>query len=329
MVLSRPVRCLGPLGDDGEAGEVVRLVLDVRGQDVEAEGLGRRRGWRRRRRTPRVARARRRRPYETTSMHRRLRQVLAQPVPALRQAWALEYTRRTWPHSHAPEQAMMHPHPDLGADLDARQADEHLQGVGDPAVGRVLQGHDAELDVTAIDLLEDRGDRADRDVLDGLAKLGDRGQVAIAVLRPQAGDAERLLERSRPAHQLAEDQSERLRRGAGPRSPPGRGQMTSSSRADDQTSSPCCLLDLADLEGDLGATVQERDESWSSLSIWPRRLARVGAGLGAGGRRGGPRVRPGVGRPEVDLSASVDSGRGSRCSGPIGSDVKRSAIDWI
>ena len=61
--------------------------------------------------------------------------------------------------------------PDLGADLQPGQPHEHLERVDDPAVGRVLQRHDAELDVPAVDLLEDRGDRADGDVLDRLAEI--------------------------------------------------------------------------------------------------------------------------------------------------------------
>ena len=160
---------------------------------------------------------------ETTSISRRLRQVLAQPVPALREGLGL----RVDPLDLAPlapaEQAVVDPQPDLGPDLQARQPDEHLERVGDPAVGRILQRDDPELDVAAVDLLEDRGDRADRDVLDGLAELGDRGEVAVAVLRPEAGDPQRPLQRPRAAHQLAEDQPERLRRAAGLGSRPGPG----------------------------------------------------------------------------------------------------------
>ena len=118
---------------------------------------------------------------------------------------------------------MVDPQPDLGADLQVGQLDEHVERVGDPAVGRVLEGDDAELDVPPVDLFEDGGDRADRHVLDGLAKFGDGRQMAVAVLGTQAGDAQAALERPRAAHELAEDQPQGLGReralagGQGPR----------------------------------------------------------------------------------------------------------------
>ena len=181
------------------------------GQDVEAGGPRRRPGWRRRRRTPRAGRSSAAAAVETTSMTRRLGQVLAQPVPALRERLRLGIDPLDLPPLAPAEQAMVDPEPDLGADLQAGEPDEHLERVDDPAVGRVLQRDEAELDVPAVDLLEDRGDRADRDVLDGLAELGDGGEVAVAVLRARGRRPAgcRWSDR-RAAHQLAEDQPERL-----------------------------------------------------------------------------------------------------------------------
>jgi hypothetical protein len=95
---------------------------------------------------------------------------------------------------------------------------------------------------TAVDLLEDRGDRADRDVLDGRAELGDRGQVAVAVFRPQAGDPERLLQRREPLISSRKI-SRSVSVGSGPPLAARTREITSSSRADDQMSSPsACLI---------------------------------------------------------------------------------------
>ena len=148
--------------------------------------------------------------------------------------------------------------PHLGADLQVRQLDEHVERVGDPAVGRVLQRHQAELDVAAIDLLEDRRDRADRHVLDRLAKFGDRGQVAVAVLRARGRrHADRALERPRAAHQLAEDDPQASPAGSGPWLAARAWAITSSSRAADQTSSPWSCLSWPICDDDLGAAIQQ------------------------------------------------------------------------
>ena len=259
-------------------------------------------------------------------MDRRLRQVLAQPVPALRQRLRLGVHPADLAPLAAAEQVMVDPQPDLGADLDARQADEHVQGVGDPAVGRVLQGHDAELDVAAVDLLEDRGDRADRDVLDGRRRTW----------RPRPGGCSCTSApgRRRGASSAATGSRSSARgrsagacpAGAGPRWRPGRGRCTSSSRADDQMSSPSACLTWPIRRAISARRFRSPTSSWSSLSIWPRRLARVGAARGGRATtRTAMRGREWDGRRRA-CSASVDSGRDSRCSGPIGSDVKRSAI---
>ena len=70
-------------------------------------------------------------------------------------------------------------------DSQLRHAHEHVERVGDAAVGRVFQRHHAEIDVAAVDLLEDGGDAADAHELDLLAEALDGGQVAEAVFRAQ------------------------------------------------------------------------------------------------------------------------------------------------
>ena len=210
----------------------------------------------------------------------------------------------------------MDPEPDLGADLQAREPDEHVEGVDDPAVGRVLQRDDPELDVPAVDLLEDRGDRADRDVLDRLAELGDGGQVAVAVLRARGRrPAAAAASDRRAAHQLAEDRAARSLAGSGPRLAARARAMTSSSRAGDQTSSPCFCLTWPIWSDDLGAAVQQGDEFLvDPVDLAPE--AREGRRtLGVGGRA--------CGLGEVDVGgsaracgASVHSGQGAVSGGP-------------
>ena len=80
----------------------------------------------------------------------------------------------------------MQPH--FAADDQMRHTHEHVERVGDPAIGRVFDRHDAEIDVAAIDLLEDGGDAADADELDRLAEALDGGEMAVTVFRAEIGD---------------------------------------------------------------------------------------------------------------------------------------------
>ena len=162
-VLSRPVRSSALVADDGEPGHVVGLVLDVFGEDVQVvsrgggpagDGGG-----------------------EIFALGElggggggnhldlgRLRQVLAQPVAALRQGLRLGIDPPDLAPVGPPQQAVMNPQPHFGADLDVGELDKHVERVGDPAVGRVFQRHQAELDVAAIDVFKYGRDRADRHV---------------------------------------------------------------------------------------------------------------------------------------------------------------------
>ena len=153
----------------------------------------------------------------------------------------------------------MDPQPHLRPDLQVRQLDEHVERVGDPAVGRVFQRHQSELDVAAIDLLEDRGDRADRHVLDGLAESRDRGEVAVTILRPQAGHADRPLKGPGAAHQLAEDDPQRLRRQRALARRQGlRDHLVLPGRRPDLQ--PMIVLHLPDPRRDLRAAIQQLDQ---------------------------------------------------------------------
>ncbi len=135
-----------------------------------------------------------------------LGKILADPMPALGQSLGLRVDPLHLPPLGPAEQAVMNPEPNLGPNLQAGESHEHVERVGDPAVGRVLQRHDPELHVPAIHFLEHGGDRADRDMLDRFAKLGHSGEIAIAVLGSQTGDAHGPLKRAGAAHQLAEDE---------------------------------------------------------------------------------------------------------------------------
>ena len=72
------------------------------------------------------------------------------------------------------QQVVMNPQADLGANFELRQPHEHIQRVGDSAIGGVFQRHDAEIGMTAVDFLKDGRDAADPNKFDGLAKALDR-----------------------------------------------------------------------------------------------------------------------------------------------------------
>ena len=140
-----------------------------------------------------------------TSLQQRVRHVLGQPVAALRQRLRLAVDAANLLLLAVGHQVVMNLQPHLGADHQVRHAQEHVERVGDPAVGRVLHRHDAEIDVAAIDLLEDGGDAADAQELDRLAEALDGGEMAVTVFRAEIGDLEHLLQGPRAAHDLAED----------------------------------------------------------------------------------------------------------------------------
>jgi hypothetical protein len=107
------------------------------------------------------------------------------------------------------EQVVMNGQPNFGDDLQLRQTHEHVEGIRDPPVRRILQRHDAEIGMAAVDLFKNRGDAADLDEFNRSAEAFDGGQVAEAILRPQIGDLQHLLQGPRAAHDLAEDGPDR------------------------------------------------------------------------------------------------------------------------
>jgi hypothetical protein len=106
---------------------------------------------------------------------------------------------------------LLNAQPNLGADLELRQPDEHVEGIGDAAIGGIVQRDHPKVGMAAVDLLEDRRDTADLHELDGLAEAFDGRDVAKAILGAKIGDLEHLLQRARAAHDLAEDGPDGLR----------------------------------------------------------------------------------------------------------------------
>src|SRR5262249_39395572 len=128
--------------------------------------------------------------------------VLAQPVTALRQRLRLTIDAADLRLAAVGKQVVMDSQPDFRADFDLWQPCEHVEGIGDPAVGRGFQRDNSVIRVPAVDFLEYRGDRADAQKLDRRTKPLDGGQVAEAILRAEVAHLENALERPRAAHQL-------------------------------------------------------------------------------------------------------------------------------
>ena len=90
----------------------------------------------------------------------------------------------------------------LARDLD-RHAREHIERVGDAAIGRIFERDHAVRDLAAIDFLEDRGNRSDRDEIDALAKAMNGREMTIRILWTKERDLDRTFERARGTDQLA------------------------------------------------------------------------------------------------------------------------------
>ena len=99
----------------------------------------------------------------------------------------------------------MHADANFGTNPDLRQANEHVKGVGDPPIGRILKWHNAEIDVFAVHFLEDGGDGADGHVLDGLAEPAQGRQVAKTVFGAEKRDFQNPLKGSAAADDFPVD----------------------------------------------------------------------------------------------------------------------------
>ena len=71
-------------------------------------------------------------------VQRSVRNVLAEPKPALRKGLRLAINAANHLLIAIGEQVMVDRQPDLGTNLQLRQAHEHVEGVGDPAIRRIL-----------------------------------------------------------------------------------------------------------------------------------------------------------------------------------------------
>ena len=208
-VLSRPER--GRLGaDHGEARNVVGIVLDPLGQQVEPiMRRGFATGYRRRARllSRDLHGGRRAGDLDRAGP----RQMPGQPVAALRKWLCLavdldDFATRAAAHQGVPN-AQLH----FAADFHA-QPGERIERVGDPAVGRIFDRHQPVISLPTIHFLEYRRDRADRHQLDALTKAVQRGQMAIGVERAEKGDAKLLGQLPRAAENLAKNRSDAVRR---------------------------------------------------------------------------------------------------------------------
>ena len=65
---------------------------------------------------------------------------------------------------------------DFRTDFQLRQTQEHVEGIGNPPIGRVFQGDNAKIGMAAVNFLENRRDAADAHEFDRLAEAFDSCQ---------------------------------------------------------------------------------------------------------------------------------------------------------
>ena len=93
-----------------------------------------------------------------------------------------------------------------------RQPGEHVERVGDPAVGRILDRHQPKIGLLAVHFLEHGGDGAHRHQLDALPEAVHRRQVAVAVERARERRPAVLFQLPRAADDFAENGPQALGR---------------------------------------------------------------------------------------------------------------------
>jgi len=81
-----------------------------------------------------------------------MRDVLRQPVAALRKRLRLGVDAANLLMLAVGHQIVVDAQADLATDGQMGHPHEHIQGVGHPAIGRVLDGDDAKIDVLPVDL---------------------------------------------------------------------------------------------------------------------------------------------------------------------------------
>ena len=192
------------IADDEEAGLVVRLVLDVRLQDVQAVVVGGALAGDGRdavlgRRQPRRFGIARHRPAGQGGV------VGVQPVPALRQGLLVgaDLLQRIDVRSALGQERVVDRQFDFRADAQSG-GDEAVQGVLHHALGAVLHRHDAVVGGAGFHLAEDVAHRRQRPHPREVAELLDRGGFGVGAGGAEIGDGEGLLQRQAAGDDLAE-----------------------------------------------------------------------------------------------------------------------------
>ena len=115
--------------------------------------------------------------------------VAGEPVAALGERLRLAVDFGDFAAITAGEEVVVDVHEYFAADSQ-RQSGEHVESVDDASVGAVFDGDDTEVDVSAVDLFEDRRDGADGDEVGGFTESRDCGLVGEAELWSEVSDAD-------------------------------------------------------------------------------------------------------------------------------------------
>ncbi len=148
-------------------------------------------------------------------------------------------------------------------DVQRHFPDDHDVGVDEPvqrhvdrALGGVLDGHHAVLRASALHLVEDLGVAADRQELRGRAEPAHRRLMGEGRRRAQVGHGQGMLERQRGGQDLAPDGAHGI---SAERPGIAGGKPIEDLRLalGNEVRKVLLPLELADLEGDLSASVEE------------------------------------------------------------------------
>src|SRR6266851_1557516 len=135
--------------------------------------------------------------------------ILTEPCPTLRQRLRLAIDSANIRLVAIGDQIMTNPQPNFRADNQLRQAQEHVQRIGNAAVSRVFQGDYAKIGMAPVHLFEYCGDAAYAQVFDRLPETLDSGEMTKAVFRAKVGNLENALQGTRAAHDFAEYRANR------------------------------------------------------------------------------------------------------------------------